>query len=221
MENFCVGAEGAGVGQLRTVFTHGRLAVREMVLASAHGFLACTDKQLAARLAGGFATPVNRDALLSAGRDALVSTALGTLQEIKTLSGMPHAAADTIWKARRTSIDLQTRAVDHSRIASLSPLEGVVIERLPPRMLRPAELVRKALNRITFAQTILGRIEIHGLTELSPVWRPLLLKLAETLSVIGIELANFRHGSATPPWRSRERKHSRGEKLGTMISFLS
>ena len=50
-------------------------------------------------------------------------------------------------------------------------------------MKRPTELVELACKRIAYAKAALGPLEIHGHSEMSPCWRPLLGKLAETLPV--------------------------------------
>lgn len=173
------------MGEVRTLVTHGRLAMREAFLAAArnnsHGLQVLTFEQMVARLAGGFACPVDNDALLSTVREALISTDLGALDEIKALPGMAHAAAETLRKAWRAGINLQARAAEHPRVASLASLEGAVLEHLPSRMLPPGALVSAAMDRIQFAGKIFGPIEIRGLTELSPVWRPLLKRLPKAL----------------------------------------
>jgi hypothetical protein len=50
-------------------------------------------------------------------------------------------------------------------------------------MCRPADLVRAALQRTSYARTLFGRIAIHGRTEMSPVWRPLIAALAAETDV--------------------------------------
>ena len=45
--------------------------------------------------------------------------------------------------------------------------------------MRPVDIVAAAISRITYAPAIFGSMEIAGLTELSPCWRPLLKALAE------------------------------------------
>jgi hypothetical protein len=72
-----------------------------------------TFEQLAARLAGGFASPVDMESLRAAIQAALPLTALGELDSIKLLPGMVDAAADTLHKAWRAGINLQARAGDH------------------------------------------------------------------------------------------------------------
>jgi hypothetical protein len=59
-----------------------------------------------------------------------------------------------------------------------------VLERLPPAMLRPAELVRRTLDRRNFAPVVLGRITCRNLFDVAPCWRPFLLGLAEAAGLV-------------------------------------
>ena len=54
---------------------------------------------------------------------------------------------------------------------------------LPPSMVRPADLVAAGLARLDHAAALFGPIEIVGITELSPVWRPLLHAIARRVPV--------------------------------------
>ena len=167
----------------KTVVAHGRLAMREIRLHAArdrqHGLQVMTFEQLAARLAGGFASPIDNESLRAAIQQALPETELGELDGIKRLPGMIDAAADTLHKAWRAGLDLSTRSGDHPRILSVARLEGAVLERLPASMMRPSDLVAAAMPRLDHASALLGPVEIVGITELSPCWRPLLRALPE------------------------------------------
>jgi hypothetical protein len=94
------------------------------------------------------------------------------------LPGMVNAAVETLRKAWRAGLDLQARADDHPRIASLAKLEQAVLAILPPAMMQPADLATAALRRLDHAGTLFGPIEIVGISELSPCWRPLLHAIA-------------------------------------------
>ena len=50
-------------------------------------------------------------------------------------------------------------------------------------MMRPADLVAAGSARLEHAPALFGPIEIVGITELSPVWRPLLHALAARVRV--------------------------------------
>ena len=166
----------------RTVIAHGRLRMHELRLAAAreqrHGLQVMTFEQLAARLAGGLSRPVDDEALRIAIKSVLPRTALGELDEIKSLPGMADAATETLRKAWRTGIDLQARASNHPRQESIAILEKAVLEALPPAMMRPTALVTAGLQRLDHAAAIFGPIDIVGITELSPCWRPLLHAIA-------------------------------------------
>ena len=171
----------------KTFIAHGRFAMREIRLRAAraceHGTQVITFEHLAARLAGGFAKPIDPDALRSTIQQVLPGTALGELDSIKLLPGMLDAAADTLQKAWLAGIDLPSRAADHPRLQSIARLEEAVLAQLPRCMMRPADLVATALPRLRHASTLFGSIDVVGITELSPCWRPLLEALAAHLPV--------------------------------------
>lgn len=171
----------------RTIVAHGRLAIRELRLDAArqrlHGLQILSFEQLAVRLAGGFTRLIDDESLRSAIQAALPETPLGELDGIKLLPGMVDAAADTLHKVWRSGIDLAARAHDHQRLASIARLEAAVQERLLPGMMRPADLVAAALKRLVHAPAAIGPVEIVGITELSPSWRPLLAALSEHVPV--------------------------------------
>jgi hypothetical protein len=87
---------------------------------------------------------------------------------------MIDAATDTLYEAWRAGIDLAARAADHLRIDAIARLEETVLAELPAGMMRPIDIVAAAITRIDHAPAVLGPMEIVGLTELSPCWRPLL-----------------------------------------------
>lgn len=187
------------ISNRRTIVAHGRLAMRELRLDAArqrrHGVQIMSFEQLAVRLAGGFARPIDNECLRTAIQAALQETALGELESIKLLPGMVDAAADTLHKAWRAGIDLAARAGDHPRLESISRLEAAVLAQLPSGRMRPTDLVDRALQRIAHAQAVLGPVEIVGITELSPCWRPLLQELAAHTTV------SWTAGPRpTPPW---------------------
>ncbi len=169
------------ISNRRTIVVHGRLAMREVRLDAArkrcHGLQILSFEQLAVRMAGGFALAIDDDSLRSAIQAVLPETPLGELESIKLLPGMVDAAADTLHKAWRAGIDLAARADDHPRLDSIARLESGVLAQLPPAMMRPADIVTAACKRLDHAPAVLGPVEIIGITELSPCWRPLLQAL--------------------------------------------
>ena len=171
----------------RTVVLHGSLIRRNLLLEAARsghtGLQLMSFEQLAARLAGGFSAGVDHKALRDAIRKVLQETDLGELDPIKTLPGMIPAAAETLQKVWRAGIDLGSYSPRHDRIDSLAALEKSVMAQLPPAMRRPADLIEKAMEKLHLAKTILGDVQILGVTELSPVWRKLLHALAQHTQV--------------------------------------
>lgn len=175
------------VASRSVLVVHGRLAMRERRLAAArdscHGLQVMTFEQAAVRLAGGFARPIDDESLRAAIQGVLPATSMGELESIKSLPGMIDAAADTLHKAWRAGIDLAARAADHPRLDAIARLEAAVLAQLPLGMMRPVDIVAAATSRITHAPAVLGPMEIAGLTELSPCWRPLLKALTAHIPV--------------------------------------
>ncbi|RWJ60443.1 MAG: PD-(D/E)XK nuclease family protein [Mesorhizobium sp.] len=170
-----------------TLVVHGRLAMRQGRLAAArdgrHGLQVMSFEQAAVRLAGGFARSIDDESLRVAIQAALPATSMGELESIKSLPGMIDAAADTLYKAWRAGIDLAARAADHPRLDAIARLEAAVLKQLPAGMMRPVDIVAGATARIAHAPAVLGPVEIAGLTELSPCWRPLLKALTAHIPV--------------------------------------
>jgi len=176
--------------------------MRELRLAAArqrnHGLQIMTFEQLAARLAGGLSRPVDDETLRATIQAVLPDVALGELDSLKSLPGMVGAATDTLRKAWRAGIDLQARRGEHPRIASIASLEEAVLAALPPAMMRPVDLVAASLQRLDHVAALFGQIEIVGITELSPCWRPLLHAIAQRVTV------RWTAGPrSTPPWLDR------------------
>lgn len=172
----------------RTTVSHGRMAMRNLRLEAArqsrHGLQILSFEQLAVRLAGGFSRPVDDESLRIAIQAVLPVTALGELESIKTLPGMVAAAAGTLKKAWHAGVDLAGRAGEHPRLDAIARLEAGVLARLPAGMMRPCDLVAVARDRLDHAPSVLGPVEIVGVTELSPCWRPLLAALAGRVPVV-------------------------------------
>jgi len=170
-----------------TLVVHGLLAMREARLAAGrdkrHGLQIMSFEQAAVRLAGGFVRPIDDERLRTAIQAALPATPMGELESIKTLPGMIDAAADTLHKAWRAGVDLAACAADHPRLDAIARLEAAVLDQLPAGMMRPLDIVAAATARIGHAPAALGPMEIAGLTELSPCWRPLLQALTDHIAV--------------------------------------
>jgi hypothetical protein len=170
-----------------TLIVHGRLAMRRGRLAAArdarHGLQVMTFEQAAVRLAGGFAQAIDTETLRSTIQIVLSTTDMGELERIKKLPGMVSAAADSLGKVWHAGIHLSSRVPRHPRLDAIARLEAAVLEQLPPGMLSPADLAASAMARLEHSAAILGSVEILGLTELEPCWRPLLKALAARIPV--------------------------------------
>lgn len=179
----------------RTLVVHNRYAWRSYRAKAAfdgeQGLLLLTIEQLAGRLAGGFLAPIDSDQLKSAVA-AAIAEPLGELDRIKALPGFQRATAASLaraWSAGLTLHEEAEAAADETakaRLASLAVLEREILSRLPNNQVRPRDLVAAASDRVAHARAIFGRIEIHGRTEMSPVWRPLLSLIAEHTDVIWV-----------------------------------
>lgn len=179
----------------KTLVVHNRYAWRsyrtQAALDGRQGAVLLTIEQLAARLASGFLQPIDSDDLKTAVASA-IGQPLGELDAIKELPGFQRAAATSLSKAWAAGLSLEEEAdaaVDptaRARLASLAVLEREVITRLPGNQFRPRDLVAAASDRAGHARAIFGQIEIHGRTEMSPVWRPLLARISGHTDVIWV-----------------------------------
>lgn len=170
-----------------TLVLPDRLAMQEHRLVAArggqHGLQIMSFEQAATRLAGGFIQPIDNESLRAAIQSVLPETRMGELEEIKLLPGMIDASADTLHKVWRSGIDLGKCGHQHPRLDAIAQLEAAVLEQLPFGMTRPVDIVHTAIERIAHAPDVLGPMEIYGLTELSPCWRPLLQALTAHIPV--------------------------------------
>jgi hypothetical protein len=205
------------VGSRKTIVVHTRLAGHmarvHAARASQSGLQIMTMGQLAARLAGGFLQPIDVEELRDAVSEALETVKLGELEPIKNLPGMVRAVIGTLDKVWRAGIDLAGET--HSRVQSIRMLETEVLRRLPPSMKRPKELVDLAYSRISYAKIVLGPVEIHGHSEMSPCWRPLLRELSEVIPVSWS--AGSRH---IPDWLRDTKAEIRVEPASRAQPFL-
>ena len=117
-------------------------------------------------------------------RSVLPKTSLGELECVKALPGMVTAAVRYVAQGLaclHQSSD--ARATDHPRLKSVAILEEAALQALPPAMMRPGDLVNVGLQRLDHVPALFGPIDIVGITELSPAWRPLLHTIATRVPV--------------------------------------
>lgn len=171
-----------------TVVVHTKLASHMARVGAArygsNGLQILTMSHLAARLAGGFVQAIDTETLQRLIRVAINCASLGEFDAIKALPGMVGAAAVTLEKDWAAGIDLAS--LPSSRTQALLRLEAEVLRSLPPSMKPPGELVALARERIRHAPAVLGPIEVHGHSEMSPCWRPLLAALATQVPIIWV-----------------------------------
>ena len=183
----------------RTVVVEGGYPRRwhqtQAAIGGEQGLLVVSMEELAARLAGGFLRSIRTDILKERLRDAAAAGSLEELDTIKGLPGFQRAAAATLSKAWRAGLVVDGNG--STRTGSLATLEREVRSRLPKNQLPPAELAKAAFERVHFAPTLFGRIEIHGRTELPPVWRDLLLRLGTETDLVWVAGARL-----FPDWLS-------------------
>lgn len=137
--------------------------------------------QLAARLAGGFARLATSEDVQPAIRAALEQGGFAELENLTHLPGMVRAVQQTLATAWRNDTVLDGGV--NLRLADLALIDGVVRANLAPGVLAPPDLRDKALARIAYAQRLLGPVEIVGLLDIDPVWRPLVTALVEQTHV--------------------------------------
>lgn len=204
----------------RTTIVHGRLAMRELRLNAArqqqHGLQIMMFDQMVARLAGGFARPIDAESLRTAIKAILPTTPLGELDSIKLLPGMVDAVVDTLQKVWGAGINLAARADESPRLDSIARLEQAILAQLPSSLMRPVDLVAAAMLRLEHAEALLGSVEIVGMTELSPCWQPLLLALAQRIPVQWI--AGPR---AVPAWLDGAVCITRSQRMAPDITVVS
>lgn len=171
----------------RTIVVEGSLAFRmrriEAARRSETGAQIMTMPLLAARLAGGFTRPARSQDLDPAIRTALEAGGFAELESIRQLPGMTRAIAWTLAKVWQADLSLVDRADQSPRLADLAEIERRVGANLPTGVLTPRDLRDAALEHAAHAAAVLGSVELDGLVDVAPVWRPLVAALVRTTSL--------------------------------------
>jgi hypothetical protein len=190
----------AGQMMRGTVVVEGPLAFRMRRIDAARrgesGVQILTLPQLAARLAGGFIRWARSQDLDPAIRTALDAGGFAELERVRQLPGTTRSIASTLAKVWQADLALEDLVNRSARLADLGKVERRVRANLVPGVLTPRDLRDAALKRVAHAPSTLGAIEIHRLTAIAPVWRPLLVALAETVPV------TWRNPGADTSWFS-------------------
>lgn len=174
------------LGFRRTIIVHGSQALREERLRLARqnstGVQVMAIEHMAERLAGGFLRLVDMPTLKTTITNLLPEIDIGEFEPIKMLPGFVSASAATLQKFWLSDSEL-IESSDHPRVQSLRVLEAAVVEALPRHMRTPADIIALAIGNAHNARTILGNIEIKGMTDVHPAWRPLLMELSAYVNV--------------------------------------
>ena len=139
--------------------------------------------QLASRLSGGFQRLAGPEQLYPAIRAALAQGGFAELNSVRELPGTPRAVArslQSVWKADLKLAELRARS---PRLADLHLIEQRVHDALPAGVLLPEALRDAALARLEYAPALLGSVTIHGLIDIDPVWRQLVVAIARLVDV--------------------------------------
>ena len=157
--------------------------------------------QLAARLAGGFSRPATPEDIQPAIRIALDHNGHDDLRNLTRLPGIVRAVQQTLASVWRADVSLNS-ATD-GRLADFRRIDERVRSNFPPGVLAPPDLRDAALARIIYARRLFGRIEICGLLDVDPVWRPLVNALSKQTPVtwmpVGEADRNWFTGTLHPP----------------------
>lgn len=174
----------------------GPLALKMQRLAAARAAAAGLEitslPQLAGRLAGGFTRPANAEDLQAAVREVLDRGGFADLQDLTGLPGIVRAVQQTLNSVWRADALLDSTA--GPRLADLARIDAGVRQCLPAGVLAPPDLRDAALAQIGHASRLFGPIELHGLLDVDPVWRPLVNALAKQTPVTWKSMADGDHG---------------------------
>ena len=165
----------------KTTITFGKVALETeraaLARAGVIGGQVMAFEHMVERLAGGFLRIVDMMTLRETVSECLKDTDLGELDGIKDMPGMVTACADSLmswWMSGLSNSDYD----QHPRMQAIFKLEGAVEQRLPANLRKPAEIVDLACQRVSVAPKVLGDVVFLGMTDLHPVWRPVLESMA-------------------------------------------
>jgi hypothetical protein len=180
-----VGISFAGI---KTIVAEGALAFQMRRAAAARanecGLQILNMPQVAARLAGGFVSPVTAEHLEPAIQQSLNVGGFTELAGVRHLPGMTRAVARTLRKAWDADIDLFAMGkAKGGRVGELALIENRLREALPRAMLTPRDLRDAALERMQHAPKVIGPVCIERLSFVPPVWRPLINGLCKIVAV--------------------------------------
>lgn len=165
----------------KTTVVNGALAINSerfmIATTKSNGAQVMAIEHVAARLAGGLLQMVDMVSLREFVSAVLPDVDMGELQAIKDLPGMAQAASHSLMKFWMSGVD--PKSVEHlPRMQAIFALEAAVLERMPAYLKRPTDLRDMAVARAQYTSLIFGQVEIKNMTDLHPVWQPLVRAMA-------------------------------------------
>jgi len=173
--------------EIRTSIVGGPLAFQmrraEAARSGEIGLQILTLPQLAARLAGGFRSPITSEHLDLAVQAALAEGGFREIETVRDLPGMTRAVSRALRKIWDADVPIQSAGTTVARLDDLVAIESRVRAALPMAMVSPVDLRDAALARIHHARRLIGPTKIEHLSMIPPLWRPLILALAKEVRV--------------------------------------
>lgn len=164
--------------QSQTVIVSGLLAYRMQRAAAARanaiGLEVLMLPQLAARLCGGFVEMTPPEVLFPLIRSALGEGGFSTFNDIAGLPGMPRAVMEALRKIWNADLDLKSLAERGEQMADLKRIEDQLRRQLSAAWLLPTDLRNRAVERAGKAPKLLGTVVLDGISDIEPLWRPLI-----------------------------------------------
>ena len=188
----------------RVTVVDGPLAFRMARLAAARtgaiGLEILTLPLLAARLAGGFCRVADREEISTGVVAALEAGGFADLERVRALPGTVRAVIESLHRAWTSDLNLDALARRGSRLADMALVERRLTASLPPGALLPRQLRDAAIARVRLAPSLFGELSLERVMYVAPVWRPLLIALAQHMPVRW-----GRPGEADNTWFTGER----------------
>jgi hypothetical protein len=184
----------------KTTITFGKVALETERAALARGGViggqVMAFEHMVERLAGGFLRIVDIMTLREVVKTCLEDADLGELDGLRDMPGMTTACADSLmawWMSGLSNSQFE----QHSRLKAIFMLEEAVERNLPAHLKKPSDIVELACKRISVAPKVLGDVVFLGMTDLHPVWRPVLTAMA---SLDGYSFSWNAGPYAVPEW---------------------
>lgn len=117
--------------------------------------------------------------MLPAIRHALATLSFAELQSVAALPGTARATIEALERVWSSDLDLKEMASAPGRLSDLAAIETHIRASLPGAWLLPRDLRDAALAKVANAPAIFGKVTLHGISDIDPVWRPLVVALSK------------------------------------------